>query len=132
MSFDAALQAAIAGEDAAVYGYGIVAARAENRRSRALRALAAHREARDRLAAAAAVEGVSAPAPALAYTLPFAVNGANEAAQLAADLENSLVPLYADLAAAASGPLRQAAVNQARDCADRAIRWGAAPQAFPQ
>lgn len=126
-----ALQAAIAGEDAAVYGYGVVAARSANR-DRALRSLRAHRAARDLMAAFAAKQGVDVPQAAIAYELPFRVSGPGGAARMAAHLENSLVPLYADLAAAATGEVRAAAVAQAQDCAERAVRWGAAPQAFPQ
>lgn len=131
MTMAEALAAAVAGEDAAVYGYGVVAARTSNR-DRALRNLKAHRAARDLLSSLASVRGVEVPAPAIAYELPFAVSGPRGAARLAAYLENGLVPVFADLAAAGEGEVRTSAVEQAQACAERAIRWGAAPQAFPQ
>lgn len=127
MSGTEALRAAIAGEDAAIYAYGIVAAHAGAGRARAERALAAHRRWRDRWAALLG-EPVDA---AVAYELPARVTGPVAARELASLVERRLVPAYADLAAALDGAERDDAVRAAAQCAQRAVRWGAPAQAFP-
>lgn len=124
MSADA-LRAAIAGEDAAVYAYGVIAAHASG--GRAERALAAHRRWRDRWASLLG-EPVDA---AIAYELPERVDDPASAAALAALVEGRLVPVYADLAAALEGAERDDAARAAAQCAQRAVRWGAPAQAFP-
>lgn len=124
---DAALRAVIAGEDAAVYAYGIVAAHAGAAAPRAERALAAHQRWRDRWSAA-----LGAPVDAaVAYELPERVVDAASARALAALVERRLVPVYADLAAASTAAERDDAVRAAAQCAQRAVRWGAPTQAFP-
>ncbi|MFM8350561.1 MAG: DUF4439 domain-containing protein, partial [Actinomycetales bacterium] len=94
----------------------------------ALAALQAHSTWRDRWALATP----DAPAPAIAYDLPVADPNRAQVRDLAALVENRLVPIYAELAAAASGDTRTAAVTAAAECATRAVTWGALPQAFPQ
>lgn len=129
MAVSPQLLAALAGEDAAVYAYGVVVARVRGAdRRQALAALQAHSTWRDRWALAAP----DAPAPAIAYDLPVADPNRAQVRDLAALVENRLVPIYAELAAAASGDTRTAAVTAAAECATRAVTWGALPQAFPQ
>jgi hypothetical protein len=121
--------AALAGEDAAVYAYGVVVARLRGAdRRQALAALQAHSTWRDRWA----LQAPDAPAPAIAYDLPVADPSRAQVRELAALVENRLVPIYAELAAASSGDTRTAAVTAAAECATRAVSWGALPQAFPQ
>ena len=119
-------EAVVAGESAAVYAYGVVAGQSRGaQRRRALIALRAHEQWRDRWAG-------DTPAPAaVAYDLPVAVTDGASARTLAQAVENGLVGLYADLAAASVDDERVDAVRAAQQCATRAVRWGAAPQAFP-
>lgn len=128
MTRDEALRAVISGEDAAVYAYGVVAARLTGQaRGRAIAARDDHRRWRDRWAAIATV---AVPAEA-AYDLPRDVNDAGSARELAALVELRLVPVYADLASATSQDERDEAARAGAQCAQRSVRWGAAPQAFP-
>ena len=120
------IEAVLAGESAAVFAFGIVAGQSRGtQRRRALAALRIHEQWRDRWAA-----GSPAPA-AVAYTLPVPVTDAASARMLAQAVENGLVGLYADLAAASSDAERLDAVRAAQQCATRAVRWGADSQAFP-
>jgi hypothetical protein len=132
MSRSTALANVVAAEDAAVYGYGIVAGQLSGRAAgRARRALRAHEQMRDRWATALAETGEPVPAPQVAYALPFPVYTARAARQLAAVIDERLVGWYADLAAAGTSDERGEAVSWGRACATRAVVWGASPQAFP-
>jgi hypothetical protein len=124
-----ALVRAIEGEEAAVYAYGVAAAFLTGASSDLARGgLAAHRfkvaALRQTLAAAQ-----QPPAP-LGFELTRPVD-ADTAARLLADVESRLCAVYADLAAETSQEIRRDAVLSARECAVRAIAWGATPQAFP-
>ncbi|MDA3021784.1 MAG: DUF4439 domain-containing protein [Actinomycetota bacterium] len=130
MNVEEARAAAVAGEDAAIYAYGVISAMLGNtERRRALLALRAHQSWRDRVAAL--LPAGTAPTPAIAYDFPFQVTNDEEADLLAQLVENRLVVVYADLAAAASGDGRADAVLAASECATRAVVWGAPSQAFP-
>lgn len=124
-----ALADAIAGEEAALYAYGLAGARLTGgARDRALGGLAAHRarvlQLRD-LAGGADVPGapggydVAAPADE------------DEARALLAGVESRLAATYADLAAATSGDERVNAALAACECEVRAIGWGGEPEPFP-
>jgi hypothetical protein len=126
MTRDEARAAVVRGEDAAVYAYSIAGARVPAGR-RALAGLDAHRAARDSVAAIMQPP----PEPAPAYAFPTEPASPSQARDLMAYVDNALVPLYADLAAVASGDERRRAVLQAQACATRAVSWGAASQAFP-
>ncbi|MEZ5116326.1 MAG: ferritin-like domain-containing protein [Candidatus Nanopelagicales bacterium] len=127
-----ALEAAVAGEHAAVYAYGLVGGRLPaDQQGRARSALDAHRARRDRLRARVVALGGTPPPAAIAYDPPFPVIDAESARALAAYVEDRLVPVYADLAAAVTGDERTEAVLTAREAAVRAVAWGGSPQAFP-
>ncbi|TEX52400.1 MAG: hypothetical protein B7C55_00395 [Actinomycetales bacterium mxb001] len=124
-----ALAHAIAGEEAAIYAYGLAGARlASTDRDRALGGLAAHRA---RLLQLRELAGTSA--------LPGAPGGYDvappadepQARALLADVESRLAATYADLAAATSGDERVNAALAACECEVRAIGWGGEPEAFP-
>ncbi|WP_455357495.1 ferritin-like domain-containing protein [Streptomyces sp. SYSU K217416] len=127
-----AVQAALAAEHAAVYGYGVVGARAaEARRPEARAAYDAHRARRDALARTARDLG-GKPAPsAAAYALPFAVADAAAAMRLAAEIEDRVAGVYSDLVRATDGPLRRQAADALREAAVRAVRWRGTGVAFP-
>ena len=128
----AALTALIAGEDAAIYGYSVGGARvAGSARTRALAALADHRADRDRATSLLTASGSVPPGSAAAYQLPGPIDTPSAARSLMALVDNRLVGLYADAAATLQGEDRRWAVRAAADCAARAVRWGAASQAFP-
>ncbi|MBM3688458.1 MAG: DUF4439 domain-containing protein [Actinobacteria bacterium] len=124
-----ALGEAIAGEEAALYAYGLCGSRLFGAdRDRALGGLAAHRarvlQLRD-LAGAASIAGT----PGGYDIAPPA--GEAGARALLADVESRLAATYSDLAAATSGDERTNAALAACECEVRAIGWGGDPEAFP-
>lgn len=129
MSATDAAVAALAGEQAAVYAYGVVAAQLTGPEQRkALSAMAAHRANRDlllaRLDAAAATPSPAAPA----YTLPAPVVDAASARALAGLVEDRLAGQWAALAAASDDDQRSSAALVAQACAVRSVTWtGVAP-----
>ena len=128
----AALQSALAAEDAASYGYGVVGAHL----SGAAFTLASadcviHERARDALFSMITALGATPQPAAVAYRLPLAVSTAAEAATLAVDLELDVVSGYVALAGAGAPALRRLAATRMQDAATRAARWGGSPQAFP-
>jgi hypothetical protein len=124
-----AIEAAISGEDACIYAYGVIGSQVRGgAKVRARKALDEHRAWRDRLQS----QTPSIVAASIAYDFPFPVEDAAAAKQLAVLVENRMVGLYADLAASVAGQAREDAVTAAMECATRAIAWGGVPQAFPQ
>ncbi|MGF1430283.1 DUF4439 domain-containing protein, partial [Kitasatospora sp. LaBMicrA B282] len=121
-----ALQAALAGEHTAVYAYGVIGARIPPgpQRDDAQAGYAAHQARRDAWQRMLTDAGAT-PAPAApGYQLPFPVTDPNAASTLAGTVEARLTPLYADLVAAGSGPLRAAAATALRECTLQAYHWG--------
>ncbi|GAA4656504.1 ferritin-like domain-containing protein [Streptomyces chumphonensis] len=128
----AALQAALAAEHAAVYGYGVVGARTDADGRRAAReAHTAHRARRDALARAVRELGGTPTAAAAGYVLPYAVPDAATAARFAAELEDRVAGVYADLVRAGTGERRREAAGALREAALRAARWRGGGVAFP-
>ncbi|MCX6431626.1 MAG: DUF4439 domain-containing protein [Actinobacteria bacterium] len=121
--------AVVTGEDAAIYAYSIAGAQVPaGPRQRAVAGLTAHRSNRSR----AAVELGGTPPPSSAgYVLPADVSTARGARAAMAGVDNALVAVYADAAAAAGADARRWAARTAAEYAVRAIGWGAEPQAFP-
>lgn len=127
-----ALQAALAGEFAAVYGYGVVGARSTPAgKAQALRALAWHQSQQPVLSAAVTAAGGTPVVAEPAYRLPFPVTTAAAAARLAATLEDRVAATYADLVAAAQEPQRTSAAEALAACAVRAAQWSGVSEAFP-
>lgn len=120
-----ALQAALAGEHAATYGYGVVGARLDKpQQPAALDALARHRQRRDTLAAQVRARGVVPVAAEPAYDLPFPVRDANAARRLAALVEDRLVSRYIVLLGADEDRrVRRVAVAAAQESAAAAVTW---------
>ncbi|MGW3205433.1 ferritin-like domain-containing protein [Streptomyces sp. NPDC001135] len=128
----AALQAALAAEHAAVYGYGVVGGRiGAARRSEAQAAYDAHRARRDALTLEVRDLGGQPVAANAAYALPFPVPDPAAAVRLAARLEERVAGVYADLVRAATGTRRGAAAAALREAAVRAGRWSGGSVAFP-
>nr|WP_095875654.1 DUF4439 domain-containing protein [Streptomyces sp. TLI_235] len=129
----AALQAALAAEHAAVYGYGVVGARSAPgpQRDDARAAYAAHQAGRDALQRELDEAGATPTAAAAGYRLPFAVTDAAAAGRLAAHIETQLTAVWADAVAATGGAQRQTAATALRETALRAAHWGADLSALP-
>ncbi|SDE13630.1 ferritin-like domain-containing protein [Streptomyces prasinopilosus] len=127
-----ALQAALAAEHAAVYGYGVVGGRiAGGRRTEARSAYDAHRARRDALVREVRDMGADPVAAAAGYALPFGVPDPAAAVRLAAVLENRVAAVYSDLVRASGGERRRAAAEALREAAVRAARWSGESVAFP-
>ncbi len=132
MTRSTALANVVIAENAAIYGYGIVAGQLSGRAARrARRALQEHEQLRDQWTAALVANGDSVPTPQVAYAMPFPVYTPQSARALAAVIDERIVGWYADLAGVGTPDERRAAVEQARICATRAVVWGASPRAFP-
>ena len=122
------MAAGVRGEDATVYAYGVIGAHLSGAsRTRARRALDAHRLARQQLQGGLKTQVAVAPA----YDLPFPVTDAESARRLAVLVEEALVPVYADIARTTTADVRANAVTEAMQCATRAISWGGSSSAFP-
>lgn len=97
-------------------------------RRQALARAADHAAARTRIQTL--LTDVPVVPPAYAQQPPITTS--DQARTLIEQTENSLVPVYADAAAATTGASRSWAVDQAVACAVAAIRWGGRTMAFPQ
>ncbi|RRQ82724.1 ferritin-like domain-containing protein [Streptomyces griseofuscus] len=128
----AAFQAALAAEHAAVYGYGVVGGRVDDRRrGEAKAAYDAHRARRDALAREVRDLGGRPVAASAAYALPFTVHDPADAVRLAARLEQRVAGVYADLVRSTTGARRTSATGALREAAVRAVAWSGQSVAFP-
>jgi hypothetical protein len=128
----AALQAALAAEHAAVYGYGVVGALLSGAlRAQALADFRAHQLARDTLEAMVIKLGATPVAASPAYELPFAVTGAASAKRLAAALEEGVTAAYLSAVAVNDPALRTFGATAMQTSADRAVTWRGTTVAFP-
>jgi hypothetical protein len=128
----AALQAALAAENSAVYGYGVAGAHlAGARRAAAVRNWVAHQNARDTLTAMLAARGAQPVAAAAAYELPFDVHNAAAAVALATLLEDRLSAAYLGLVGLSDPALRAFGARAVRAAALRAATWRGSTLAFP-
>jgi len=120
-----AMQRTLAAEHAVIFGYAAAGAHlAAAELAAALAADTAHRDRRDRLAAAIRDRGADPVAAEPAYRLPFPVTGRPAALRLAGTLEDGAAAAWRYLVAAADGPdLRRTAVAALTDAAVRATRW---------
>ena len=127
-----ALQAALAAEQAAAYGYGVVGAHLSGSQAEAASAdWVTHQAAADKLDGLLAAGGATGSPAGVAYQLPGAVHTAAQAAALAATLEDQVTSAYLDVVGRGSRDLRMLAAQQARAAALRAARWRGTTQAFP-
>jgi hypothetical protein len=127
-----ALQAALAAEQAASYGYGIVGAHLTGYRfTVAATDCLDHERARDTLMRLITARHGTPQAAAVAYQLPIAVSTPAEAAALAVILEHRVTAAYLGLASVPDKALRSLGAAQMQACAVRAVRWGGHSQAFP-
>jgi len=128
----AALQAALAAEHAAVYGYGVVGAMlAGSPQSLARTDWLAHQDARDNLEQMLLRLGATPVAASPAYQLPFPVTGDASAVRLAIALEDGVTQAYLGLVAVTNRTLRAFGALAMQPPANRALAWGATTVAFP-
>ena len=130
---NAALQAVLAAEHAAVWGYGVVgAALAADARGDAVAGEAAHRDLRDRVAELLDSRGVDPVAAEGGYALPFPVLSAHDAAMLAVTLEDGVSKAWVRLLdQAAQKSTRQLAVDSLAEAELRAVSWRTAAGRTP-
>jgi mevalonate kinase len=132
-----ALQSCLAGEHAAVYAYGVLAAVINDQASgtpadhRASRDYIAHRQRRDRLIDSITARGATPVAAQPAYGLPFPVMSVASAVRLARLVERRLAATYASAAGHSVTAVRAFAAGALADAAIATVSWGAAPTAFP-
>ncbi len=129
-----ALQAALAAEQAAVYGYGVVGSHLTGTAGRARPAPTGSpiRWPRTSSRRCCRAGRGGDPAAALAYQLPGAVRTAGQAAALAVTLEDRVTSAYLGLVAhRRPAPLRMLGAQQARAAALRAAAWRGSTVAFP-
>ena len=122
-----ALNAALAAEHAAIWGYGVVGpALPADRRAQASAAENAHRDARDRLVALLSERDADPVGPEGGYELPFPVLSEADAATLAVTLEDGVAAAYVRvLADAAEAATRELAVSVLGATEVRAVTWRA-------
>ena len=120
-----ALNAALAAEHAAVWGYGVVgAALPGDKRDLATATENAHRDARDGLVALLSERGADAVAAEGAYEVPFPVLSEADAAALAVTLEDGVSAAYVRVLGEAAAPAaRELAVAALGTTEVRAVAW---------
>jgi len=131
-----AWQATLAGEQAALYVWGVLGARTSASASpdlyAALRsAYAEHRSRRDTLIATVAATGVEPAPAATAYTLPTGLATPEGLAAAAAELEDRCSALYASLVGSTVGPARLQAIDWLTTSAVRVLAFRENPEMFP-
>ncbi len=117
------LQALLAAEHAAVYGYGVVGGRLDDAgRSTALAAYDSHRARRDELEALLSAQGVTPQPAEAAYDV--ATSSAEEALALAVRIEEGLALRWRDLVGATDdAELRALGIAGLQETAVRAASW---------
>jgi Domain of unknown function (DUF4439) len=127
-----ALQRALAAEQAAVYGYGVIGAHLTGAQLRAATGdWIAHQVARDQLEALLRARGAQPGAAAVGYRLPTPVRTAAEAQSLAVLLEDRVTAAYLGLVALGERRLRVLGARRVRQSALRAASWRGTTIAFP-
>ncbi|MFF0340712.1 ferritin-like domain-containing protein [Kribbella sp. NPDC004875] len=128
-----ALQAALAGEHAAMYGVGVAGGKLTGARFRdATDTFEQHRDNRDKLSALLVAAGETPVAAEAAYDLPQAVTNTATATALVLLIERRIAAVYGDLVEAAEQPaVRAFAVESLLGSATAQLAWGGAPLAFP-
>ena len=127
-----ALQAALAAEHAAVYGYGVAGAYLDGPAETTATAYwNAHQVARDTLEAMLRQAGAQPVAAAPAYHLPHKVTGPASATALAVLLENRVTAAYLGVVAVSDPAIRQFGARAMAAAAGRAASWRGRTVAFP-
>jgi hypothetical protein len=131
-----ALQAALAGEHAAVYVYGVVGARVSSSDDPTLwrqvrDAYTLHRGRRDQLMSMVRAAGAHPAAAKVSYELPNPARTRGQLRRTALDVEQRCAAVYADMVGSTSGANRQWALEALGDAAVRLLGFGGEPEPFP-
>jgi hypothetical protein len=127
-----ALQTALAGEHAAIYGYGVVGSHLRGTaRAKARDAYDVHRARRDQLQQLIVEQRATPVSASAAYRLPRPVRSAADATVLATELEERLAAVWVDAVADLRGELRELAAQVLQDVAVRAAGWRGGSVPFP-
>jgi len=127
-----ALQAALAAENAAIFGYGVVGAHLTgSSQTVAGQDWTGHNQARDTLTAMISGLGAAPAAAQASYRLPFRVHDTASAMKLAAYLEDGVTQAYLGLVAVSDQRLRRYGALAMQQAARRAVFWRGTTQAFP-
>jgi hypothetical protein len=127
-----ALRAALAAEDAAIYGYGVAGAHLSgSRQAAAQQDWEGHNKARDTLTAMIYALGAQPVAAQAFYSLPFPVPDGTSAMALAAYLEDGVTRAYLGIVAVSDQRLRDFGALAMQSSAERAAYWRGSTQAFP-
>jgi hypothetical protein len=127
-----ALQAALAAEQAATYGYGVVGAHLDDASLATAQAdWTAHEKAADQLSSLLRGRGITPAPAAVAYRLPHRVTTSAQATALAVTLEDQVTSVYLVLVALPDTSLRLLGAREARAAALRAAAWRTTTVAFP-
>ncbi len=132
-----ALQACLAAEHAAIYGYGVLGGvlaaerPTEPQYELAAEGYVAHRARRDALTALI-VDMKAAPVPAEpAYATPFRIADVSACRRLGRHIEHRTAAVYSFAVAKTANAARRVVAHALADAALREVRWGAEAQAFP-
>lgn len=126
------LQTVLAGEHAAIYGYGVVGAHLRGRaRARAQAGYDVHRARRDQLRGLLVERNATPVAAAAGYALPQPVDSTGAATLLATELEERVAAVWVDAVADLTGDLRELAARVVQDAAVRAAAWRGGSVPFP-
>jgi len=127
-----AMQAALAAENAAIFGYGVAGAHLSGtRKTAAEQDWTGHTQARDTLTAMVSALGATPVAAQAYYRLPFAVHNATTATALAAYLEDGVTRAYLGLVGVSGEKWRTFGALAMQASAQRAAFWRGTTQAFP-
>jgi hypothetical protein len=127
-----ALQAVLAAENAAIFGYGVVGAHLTGSgQTAAGQDWTGHNQSRDTLTAMISGLGAAPAAAQASYQLPFRVHDAASATALAAYLEDGVTRAYLALVAVSDQRLRRYGAMAMQQAAQRAAFWRGTTQAFP-
>lgn len=132
----AALQAALAAEQAAVWAYGLVAAYARDQAAMIAQARSGHLLRRDATTARLIQGGAAAPEPAAAYQISVPVTDAASALALAQDIETDAAAAWrVVIGSTDDAELRGFALTGLSDAAVRLAMWkqvvGTVPSTVP-
>jgi len=130
-----AQQAALAGEHAAVYLFGVLGAQASQSRqpalyARLLDAFHVHRRRRDQLSVAIAAAGAEPVAAEVSYDLP-ALGTPAELNDAALQVERRIARTYGQLVESTAGAERRWALVALDDSAVRQLEFRGTPEMFP-
>lgn len=128
----AALNNVVAGENAAIWAYGfLMAFLSESDYQAAFRTFNAHRNARDAARLKLRALNQTPPRPEPNYDLPFPVNNASAAKDLAGFIEDRLSGVYAAWTATEAGEDQIYAFEQSLIAANRYYFWVKKTKSFP-